>query len=133
MNADIAIALAVNTELGQLRVTFSNRGDSAAVLRHIFEPTDVIIENDQGKRAEYYLSFPYGSDVETFCLDASSEQSFEINLAGDFIYPSSGNYRAWIEYDTTRKTAKYSKSILEPVKASSNEVRFPIELPSPST
>lgn len=132
MNDSVEISLSVNSKLGLLRVTFSNHGETDITLRHVFEPDDVVIENESGERAEYYLSFPYGADVETFRLGSRKQKSFDINLANDFVYPSSGKYQAWVEYDTTRTTAKYAKSELEPVALTSNKVRFPIELPSPS-
>ncbi|EAQ77971.1 hypothetical protein [Blastopirellula marina] len=128
MNEKLQIELEVNATLGRLRVTFKNNNSVDLLLRYIYEPSELVVESDSGQRAEYYLSFPYGAEVDTFKLICGQQHSYEIDIAADFIYPSSGNYRAWIQYNTTQPTAKYSTAMLSSVVAVSNEVRFPVEL-----
>lgn len=126
----IEILISVDKSSGLLNVVFSNSGDRPIVLRQLYEPHDVIIENEQGLRAEYYLSFPYGADVETFSLKPREKFECAVNLATDFVYPQSGNYRAWIDYDSNKDTAKYAKADHSKLRLVSNVVEFPIELPA---
>jgi hypothetical protein len=130
MTGSIAISISVNPSSGMLRTEFVNLGLQQAVLRHLFEPQDLVIENENGNRAEYYLSFPYGARLDTFVLEPGDSYVCEVNLATDFIYPDTGKYRAWVEYDTETPTAKYETAKLTAVRVVSNVVQFPIKLPS---
>lgn len=131
MSNSVNIDLKVNTKLGRLRARFDNPGEEEVVLRYPYVPTEVIIEHESGQRAEFYLSLPYGAKVNSFKLGAGQETFIEFDLSSDFVYPCGGNYKAWIEYNSCVPTASYdSGEELTRLKCRSNEVSFPIELPS---
>jgi hypothetical protein len=97
-------------------------------LRDLFPPFDVVIENDDGDRAEFYLSMPYGAKVKKIVLEPGQSHRSEINLASDFIYPKEGTYTVWIDYDSSKSTAKYDDEMVDALRGKSNSIRFPITL-----
>ena len=126
----IEILVEFEKSSGLLNVLFSNSTKKSFELRRLYEPHDVVIESQEGLRAEYYLSFPCGADVETFTLKSQEKFECTVNLATDFVYPQSGKYRAWIDYDSSKETAKYAKADFYKTRLISNVVEFPIDLPA---
>lgn len=122
------LQIEVDNTKGLLVVEFVNNGLEPITLRDIYPPTEVIIENEFSERAEFYLSLPYGATVKTFTLEPGEKRRCEIDLASEFIYPRSGRYTAWIDYDSTIQTAKYAAPSSDAVRCQSNRVSFPIRM-----
>jgi len=122
------VSIELDSSSGHLGVTFFNPGSKTVKVRDLYPQLDVVVENDEGDRAEFYLSMPYGAKVKTIVLAPGASHRTSVNLASDFVYSKEGSYTVWIDYDSSKKTAKFDVDTVDSLQSKSNAIRFPIVL-----